>query len=724
MGTRFAFSMLGPLEVRAGGMVVPVSGQRQRTVLAMLLLAPGRVVSVDSLVNAVWEGAPPATGRTQIAICVAGLRKAFRAAGCTDDVIITSSPGYKLLADDHEIDAVRFEQECAAAEQAARQGLVERAADGMREALALWRGQVLAGVSGRVVESEAARLEELRLSAYERHTSLRLELGQHRELIGELTALVHDYPLREQARACLMLAQYRSGRRAEALETFRAGRRQFIEEFGMEPGPALQGLHRAILNDDADLALTEGTPRQPEPAARAVPAQLPTAGARFTGRTAEMSTLDELLEGDGPAVAFITGAAGIGKTELALRWGRRVAERFPDGQLFVDLRGYDGDADPARPEDALAGFLRAYGVADTQIPADPGERSALYRSLLDGKRTLVVLDNAASFAQVRPLLPGSGDNVVLVTGRDQIGELLGEHCALRLRLTPLSRAESVELLGAASAREGDQDSAGRLADLCGGLPLALSVSAARLVAKPHWSLAHLVRLVEDEDRRLDELSPGGRGVRSSLDASYRRLSPATATLYARLGLLDVPDFAAWVGAAVLDSGLAEAESLMEELVDAQLLEVSSAADCATRYRFHPLFRCHAKEKAMLWQGSEESLAACRRAFDTWVALATTALDRQPREIRGGLDTREHVGDPAAWFETERASVVAAIEQALRMGLVLPALDLATAAWQLLATEKPMPLTPVPTIASAEDGAVRSRAREKRWITKLMGELAS
>ncbi|MCP3804550.1 winged helix-turn-helix domain-containing protein [Allokutzneria sp. A3M-2-11 16] len=717
--------MLGPLEVRAGETVVPISGQRQRTVLAMLLLAPGRVVSVDSLVNAVWDGAPPATGRTQIAICVAGLRKAFRVAGCGDDLIITSSPGYKLLAEDHVIDAVRFEQECAAAEQDARQGRTEQAAEGMREALALWRGQVLAGISGQEVESEAARLEELRLSAYERRTSLRLELGQHRELIGELTALVRDYPLREQARACLMLAQYRSGRRAEALETFRSGRRQFIEEFGMEPGPALQGLHRAILNDDADLALPAVGQVRQEPSAHAVPAQLPSSGARFTGRDAELSTLDGLIGGSGPSVAFVTGAAGVGKTELALRWARRVAEEFPDGQLFVDLHGYDRDTEQARPADALAGFLRAYGVADAMIPADPGERSALYRSLLDGKRTLIVLDNAASFAQVRPLLPGTGDNVVLVTGRDQLGELLGEHGALRLRLTGLSRGESVELLGGAAAPEGEAEvvAARRLAELCGGLPLALNVAASRLAAKPHWSLAHLTRLVEDEDRRMDELSPGGRGVRASFDASYRRLSPSAATLYARLGLLDVPDFAAWVGAAVLDSGLVEAELLMEELVDAQLLEVAVAADGAMRYRFHPLFRCHAREKAMLEQGADVVATACQRAFGAWVVLAMTALGQAPQDVPCGLDPRELVGDPASWFETERASVVAVIEQALRMGLVLLALDLATAAWQLLANEKPMPLNPALELPSAE-GAIRLQSREKRWITKLMGELAS
>ncbi|GAA4024818.1 AfsR/SARP family transcriptional regulator [Allokutzneria multivorans] len=702
MGTRFVFSMLGPLEVRAGEAetrtenAVAVNGQRQRTVLAVLLLAPGRVVSVESLVSAVWEGTPPATGRTQIAICVAGLRKAFRAAGCADDVIITSSPGYKLLADDHVIDAVRFEQECAAAEQAAREGRTEQAAAGVRAALALWRGQVLAGISGQVVESEAARLEELRLTATERLAALRLELGQHRELIGELTALVRDHPLREQARVQLMLAQYRCGRRAEALETFRAGRRQFIDEFGTEPGPALQGLHRAILNDDADLALTEAAPPRREPVARGVPAQLPASCARFTGRATELSTLDGLLDGSGPAVAFVTGAAGIGKTELALRWGRRVAERFPDGQLFVDLRGYDRDAEPAGPQEALAGFLRAYGVAEAQIPADPGERSALYRSLLDGKRTLVVLDNASSFAQVRPLLPGSGDNVVLVTGRDQIGELIGGHCALRLRLTALSQAESVALLGATDAA-----AAGRLSELCGGLPLALSVAAARVEAKPHWSLVRLARLAEDEDRRLDEF-----GVRASFDASYRRLSPATATLYARLGVLDVPDFAAWVGAAVLDCGLEEAESLAEELVDSQLLEVSSAADGSTRYHFQPLLRCHAREKA----GRTESSTACRRAFDAWVALAAVAVDHQPRAVPSGLDPRELVGDPVTWFETERASVLAAIEQALRMGLVLQALDLATAAWRLGHREA--------------DAVLPTASIERRRITTLMGELAS
>ncbi|MFB9903352.1 AfsR/SARP family transcriptional regulator [Allokutzneria oryzae] len=723
--------MLGPLEVRAGEAVVPVCGQRQRTVLAMLLLSPGRVVSVDSLVDAVWEGAPPATGRTQIAICVAGLRKAFKAAGCTDDVIITSSPGYKLLADEHLIDVVQFERGIAAAELAARQGLVEQAEEGMREALELWRGRVLAGVSGRVVESEAARLEELRLGVCERRTSLRLELGQHRELVGELTALVREYPLREQARACLMLAQYRLGRRAEALETFRTGRRQFIDEFGMEPGPVLQSLQRAILNDDAELTPPAVRQGRPEPVARTAPAQLPTGVAQFTGRAVELSALDSLVSCRGLSVGFVTGAAGVGKTELALRWARSVAERFPDGQLFVDLHGYDQDNEQAQPGEVLAGFLRALGVADAMIPADLGERSALFRSLLDGRRMLVVLDNAASCTQVRPLLPGAGDNVVLVTGRDQLGELLGGHGALRLRLTGLSRGESAELLGAVTARRGEAErgEAGRLAELCGGLPLALRVSAARLAAKPHWSLAHLVRLLEDDERRMDELSPGGRGVRASFESSYRRLSPSAAVLYRRLGLLDVPDFAAWVGAAVLDSGLVEAESLMEELVDAQLLEVATAADGTMRYHFQSLFRCHAREKAMLEESVDERDDACQRAFGTWLALANAALDQEEgAEVRSHLprrvDPRELISDPASWFESERASVVAAVEQTLRMGLVLLALDLATAAWRLLVNDRPMPLSPVLELASAEGGASRPRSREKRLISKLMGELAS
>ncbi|MFB9904461.1 AfsR/SARP family transcriptional regulator [Allokutzneria oryzae] len=721
MGDRLDFTVLGPLEVASGGVAVPISGQRQRTVLAMLLLSPGRVVSVDSLVEAVWDDRPPATGRTQIAICVAGLRKTFKAAGCADDVIVTRAPGYLLLPEGHRIDALEFERRIDEAQRLEQQGRAGDAARSFAAALGQWRGPALSGVTGRFVEPAAARLEELRLTAYEQSTALRLAAGEHRELIGELTGLVKQHPLREQVRAHLMLAQYRSGRRAEALESFREGRALFVDELGLEPGKVLRELHDAILCDDPVLTPVVQDLAPVAVEARVVPAQLPPSTTRFAGRQAELSTLNGLLSlsdnGSALPVGYITGMPGIGKTELALQWAHRVAARFPDGQLFVDLCGYDRDRAPLSSLDVLAGFLRALGVTDAGIPVELSERAALYRSLLGGKRVLVVLDNAASYAQVRPLLPGDGDCCVLVTGRDQLSELLGGPGSVRLRLGRLGAEESAELVRrvAAPGGGGDPADAVRIAELCAGLPLALRVATARLLSKPHWNLAHLVRLLEDRRRRLDELSVGERGgLRAAFEPSYHRLSPDAARLFRRIGVLDVPHFAAWAGAALLDCGVPEAEKLLEELLDAHLLEVQlSEVDGSVRYRVNPLLHVFANECAIIEENPGERSAACERAFGAWLDLASAARESAmgafapPGRVATWFspeEVGELAGDPARWMRTERHAVLAVVRQSMRMGLVLLAWNLATCAQAVL--------------AGSRVGA------EERQLTQLLGELAS
>lgn len=677
---QIAFRLLGPLEVRFDNTSLALGGPRQRTVLTMLLLAPGRVVSVDSLIDTVWPNGAPTTARNQIAICVAALRKVFKTAAGVSDLIVTAHPGYALSALEHRIDVVDFEERVGRAREVARSGQTAEACDVFAEALSLWRGRALDGVTGIRVEQEATRLEELRLDVHEEHAGLRLQLGHHHALIPELSALVSEHPMREQARAHLILSQYRSGRRAEALSAFREGRRFLVEELGIEPGPVLQGLHDLVLRDSPELTQP---PTDPAPApATNVPAQLPVDSASFTGRVKELSSLDRMLDerlGQSPlTMAAISGIGGVGKTALAVHWANQIAARFPDGQLFTDLRGYDEKDDPVSPATTLDRFLRALGVPAPQIPADPGERAALYRSVLGGKRVLIVLDNARSLQQIRPLLPGNGRCCVLITGRDLMDDLLGDYAVLQIGLNAMAADEATALLAgiAGDNRIGVSPAAtARLGELCDRLPLALRIAGARLAAKPHWSVRTLVARLEDQRRRLDELSPGEGGVRAGFRLSYRDLPPAARQLYRRLGMLTVPDFAAWVGAALLDTDPVEAENLIEQFVDAQLLEVASTSGPAIRYRFQDLLRLFAWERAQAEESDDERGAALERAYSGWLTLADSARQRAyggshsvvygpVRQLALPMElTDELLDDPMGWFESERTALADVIGQA-------------------------------------------------------------
>ncbi|MFD8635976.1 BTAD domain-containing putative transcriptional regulator [Streptomyces sp. NPDC059533] len=677
------FGLLGPLDVQIDGVSVHLGGARQRTLLAVLLLSPGRIVSVDSLIDAVWPSGAPTTARNQIAICVARLRKAFRGAaaptgpGDSTPLITTSHPGYVLNPLEHRIDAVAFDDAVRRARELARDGRNAEACDAYAEALSLWRGRALEGVTGPRVEQEAARLEELRLDVHEEYAGLRLQLGRHRTLIPELSALVRENPLREQARAHLMLAQYRSGRRAAALEVFREGRALLVGELGIEPGPVLQDLHDLVLSDSPELTRPPADPA-PAPAAH-VPAQLPAASASFTGRAGELRALDRMLDErlgqSPPTVAAISGIAGVGKTALAVQWANRIAARFPDGQLFSDLRGYDETHEPLSPATTLDRFLRDLGVPAARIPADPGDRAALFRSVLGGKRVLIVLDNVRSFRQIRPLLPGNGRCCVLITSRDLMDDLIGDYAVLRVGLNAMSAPEATALLAEVAGADritADPDATERLGELCDRLPLALRIAGSRLAAKPHWSVRSLVTRLEDQRRRLDELSPGEGGVRAGFRLSYRDLTPDARRLYRRLGLLGVPDFAAWAGAALVDTDPAHAEDLMEQLVDTQLLEVAPSSGPATRYRLQDLLRLFAWERAREEESEEERTAAVERAYGGWLHLADKARERtyggahapaygrvKPYPLPDKL-VGELLADPIAWFESERVALGAVI----------------------------------------------------------------
>ncbi|MET9982444.1 AfsR/SARP family transcriptional regulator [Streptomyces rochei] len=588
------FGVLGPLEVNMNGRGLTVGGPRQRAVLSALLLSFNQVVSFDALIEKVWNGRPPSTARTQVAICIATLRKIFRTAGLDRETIITATPGYMLSLTGHSLDSLRFEQLVARATELTAENRPAPAADALRQALALWRGPALGGVYAPFAETEAARLDEQRMLAVEQLTALRLQLGEHQSVLGELQALVGACPLRDRLRYYLMLAQYRSGRRAEALTTFRDGMRHSIEEIGLELGTDLQALHDSILRDEFPQLDVPGIAVQQRDRQQTVPTQLPESDAYFIGRSREQWLMDDVLL-DGSAqnhspIAYITGSPGIGKTSLAVNWAHRTAHRFPDGQLFADLR--EGDT-----LGVLHRFLRQLG-AEGPLPTEPADAAERYRGMLEGRRVLIVLDHASSYTQVRHLLPTSGGCCVLITGRANLDELMQKYRALRLRVAPLSDDESRETLTSVlrdARAEESPEATSRLAGLCGHTPLALRAAAARLLTKTHWRVLDLVRRLERSGDRLAELSIGDDSLRARLDRSMRELDPRVASAYRELSRLDDTDFDAAEAAQVLGTDLLEAEDLIETLVDAQLLEAVGRGGAwgEMRYRWQELVRLHA-----------------------------------------------------------------------------------------------------------------------------------
>ncbi|MDF5756206.1 AfsR/SARP family transcriptional regulator [Spongiactinospora sp. TRM90649] len=493
MGDPIEFRILGRLDAAVGERPIGVRGRRTQLTLATLLLDAGRVVPVPRLMEAVWEHDPPASARTQIAMAVSNLRRALRQAGGPPDVIETSGPGYRMRVTGVRLDAWTAEERLLWARSAVADGRAEEAAVLYRDALRLWRGPVLDGLGGldsTIVTAGARRWEDLRLVATEELADVQFALGRPAELIERLSGLLAQHPFRERLRAQLMTALARTGRQTDALDLYQDGRRLLARELGLEPGGDLREVHLAILRGDPSMHPAAPAPRPVRPA------QLPAAVAAFAGRDAELRALDGLLAVQGLPVSVISGVAGAGKTALALHWAHRAADVFADGQLFADLRG--NGTGPVSPGVVLERFLRALGVTGDRIPADPEERAALYRSVLRGRRALIVLDAAASADQVRPLLPGGAGCCVVVTARRRLAGLMVSHDARPVPLGALGAGEAVHLLRmtAGAARiDGDPAAARRLADLCERLPLALRIAGTRLAVQPTLTVAEVSALL-------------------------------------------------------------------------------------------------------------------------------------------------------------------------------------------------------------------------------------
>lgn len=656
----------------------------------MLALNANRVTSVEQLVDAVWNTAPPDTARAQIQTCVSKLRKLFGSVGCLD-VIETYPRGYLLKLTANELDSEEFAELVAVARRQAGEGQLTRAAATLRKALGLWRGLALADVQSWQVGRGSALLEDRRLSAIEERVRIDLALGSHKEIVDELAALVRDYPLRERLYGFLMLALYRSGRQAEALEVRRRVRTVLVEELGIEPGRELQELERAILNressldwrpDDARLSPLVVEPARPVPAAGPlmVPHELPFSIADFTGREELIQRIRDIVVGDTGApysvrIVAISGKGGVGKSSLAVRVAHELMGAFPGGHLYGDFLTPQGSSAGA----LLARFLRAMGVTGSAIPEDIDERARMYRSMVARNRVLVVLDDVTSEDEVLPLLPGSPLCAVLVTSRTRLSGLPG---AVWVDVEPFDTNKSIEFLAKIVGPEriaAEEQAVVELVRFCGGLPLALRIAGGRLASRPHWRISKLVGRLDSEARRLDEFAHRGLELRTNIGLTYRTLRPCVQRLFRLFALVHAPDFPGWTAAALLDTPLAEADEVLESLVDARMLDTVEYAGEPIRYRYHGLIRMYALERLLETETAEEREATVTRVLGAWLALAEEAHRKEyggdytilhgsaPRwrpPAEGGVTSPDDWwGTERDWWDIERGSLVAAIRQA-------------------------------------------------------------
>ncbi len=656
------FRVLGAVEATADGAPVDLGSRKQRLVLAVLLLETGRPVAMDRLVDLLWPDDPPASARNTVQALISRLRAVFRAAGGPE--LVTEGHGYVLRADPDTVDAHRF----TALVRRARAAADEAAVALLDEALALWRGDALAGTASAAVAGRLlAGLDEDRWTALEDRIDAQLRLGRGRDVLAELTTLVAAHPLRQRFVGQLMLALYREGRTDAALAAFRGLRARLATELGLDPAPELTRLEAGILA--ADPALDPAPEPPPEPVR---PAQLPHDVRGFTGRAAELALLDEpAVAGPGPDIRVVSGTAGVGKTALAVRWAHRVRDRFGDGQLYLDLRGFDPDHEPLTPAVAAGQLLRALGTDPRAIPPDPDGRTALWRSLLADRRVLVLLDNARDSAQVTPLLPSSG--TVLVTSRQRLGDLIARTGARAVPLSVLPAEDSRQLLETVlgpPAVAAEPAAAAELARLCGHLPLALRLAAANLGAGEASGIAELARELADGDP-LTGLSVDGAeesAVTTAFSVSYRALPAEHRLLFRRLALVPGQTFTAPVAAQLAAVAEGRAGQQLKALAAANLVE----RHLPGRYRFHDLLRSYAGGRVAADDSAAEGDAARRRLFEHYLATADAAgrlliphFLRLPRpEPAPVFDGTE---DALAWLDTEWPNLAAAVEHAAAHG---------------------------------------------------------
>ncbi|GAA2251551.1 hypothetical protein GCM10010232_44520 [Streptomyces amakusaensis] len=587
------FMLLGPVRVSFDGHPLPSGSPQQRALLAALLMRGGRTATASELIDGIWGEDPPSQALAALRTYASRLRKIFG-----PGVLVSESGGYAIRVDAGTLDLNAAEELAMAAEKARAGGDRHRARTLLNESLTLWEGEPLANVPGPYAETQRTRLEEWRLQLTEVRLDLDLEAGCHAEAVSELTALTAAHPLRERLRELLMLALYRSGRQAEALAVYADTRRLLADELGVDPRPELSRLQQRILRADEELARPGEAVRESAPAP-VRPAQLPAAVPDFTGRVSSVRELAARLtraEGDAMAVsalAGIGGIGGVGKTTFAVHVAHAARPHFPDGQLYADLQGTGSR--PADPRTVLGAFLRALGTADSAIPETLVERSALYRSVLGGRRVLVLLDNARDAAQVRPLLPGGEGCATLVTSRIRMLDLAGSHL---VDLDEMSPQEALQLFTRIVGEERvapERTAALDVVTACGFLPLAIRIAASRLAARRTWTVSVLAARLADERHRLDELQAGDLAVKATFELGYGQLDEEQKRALRLFGSFAGPFVTLPVMAARLGRGAEATEELLESLVDTGLL-MSMGPGC---YQMHNLARLFAQSRAEL-----------------------------------------------------------------------------------------------------------------------------
>ena len=654
------FRILGPIEAWDADRPIDLGGPKPRRVLAALLLEAGRVVAVERLVDAVWDADPPATARRQVQNAVSALRQAGIGA-----VLVPQGPGYTLRLSREQVDALRFEDAVSRAAAAREVSDLAGAAVTLRSGLALWRGSALAGVGGPVAEAAGAQLEERRLAALTTWAEIALDLGVPAVVVDELRATVDAYPLREPLARLLMLALHRCGRTADALVQYQLVRRALGGALGVEPGPELQELYKKLLALDPTLDYRQvASPGRND---------LPREVAGFTGRSTELARLMSVLDAAGPAgMVAIDGMAGVGKTALAVYAGHRLAERYPDGQLFLDLHGHTPEREQMTSESALDALLRAVGVTDDSVLKDVDEKAARWRAELAGRRVLVVLDNASGSAQIRPLLPSSARSALLVTSRRR---LIGLPWTDVLSLDILPDADAVALFDRIVGPDRTDDAAEpvmRVIQLCGHLPLAIGLAAARLRSRPQWTAEHLSARLDDERGRLALLEAEDYGVTTAFALSYQYLPPEQQRLFRLLSVHPGPDIDTYAAAALAGLPLTCTAALLEGLCDLHLL-VSPTPD---RYRFHDLVRGYAKSSAA--EVAEPDLdQAVYRLLDYYLGVTEAAVDLvlpdrrrlgpPPNHPPAYVPRLPEASDARKWLRAEHGNLLAVARLATRQG---------------------------------------------------------
>lgn len=726
------YRILGSLEVRDADRPIPLAPAKWRMLLAVLLCDANQVVATGRLIAELWGDRPPQSVNKLLQSYVSRVRRSL--GDESGQRLVTQvhgyrAHGYRLVVGPGELDAHRFDDLVGQSRRELGRGSAHTAAARLGEALELWRDVPFADVPPTpAVETETARLEALRTQARELSIEAQLRLGRHEALLGEVQSLVAEHPLREGLRSQLMLALYRAGRQADALAAYRSLHRHLAEELGIEPGPPLQQLHQRILSADSTLlsepeqSVGQRAPDQqdippghrqdaPEPAARmtaaAVPRELPHSSTSFIGRHSESLVLHKLLErgaggagraggadgqaaarGQGPvAIAVLDGIGGVGKSALAIHTAHQLADRFPDGQLYVDMHGATAGLTPLEPGEVLGRFLASLGVRQAAIPGNTDEAAAKFRSLVADRRLLVVLDNAAGVDQVRPLLPAGPGCAVLITSRGILSTLDG---ATHLHLGVMFHDQATALLERLIGQDrvaAEPDSADAIIEMCDGLPLALQIVGARLAARPSWPLSTLVERLRDAQGRLDEIRVGDISVRASFHASYEGIcqsgnptDQAAARAFRLLGVVPGSTISLPAAAALLDASCPRAEDALERLVDAHLLNSPAPA----RYQMHDLLRLFAREQVHAHQTAGEHERALDRVLRFYLAATRQAVaylgtPPHPAHRAGGDAFADAAASPAspavpavpmrnrdeaqAWLDAERANLLAIVTHA-------------------------------------------------------------